>query len=109
MLHYFALFSDDIRTGATFVHDLFAAAVVIVSGGHVWMALKDPEARRGLRTGYVTREWAEAEHALWAAELTSADSAKDPDARAYRPRRRAASSVMTSVAPPPMARMRTSR
>lgn len=67
MLRYFSAFPDDIRTGATFVHDLFAAAVVVVSGGHLWMAWQDPEARRGLRTGVVSRRWAEREHALWAA------------------------------------------
>ena len=69
MLHYFSLFPDDISTGATFVHDVFAAAVVIVSAGHLWMAWQDPEARRGLRTGFVSRGWAEREHALWAATV----------------------------------------
>lgn len=67
MLRYFSVFPDDIRTGATFVHDVFAAAVVIVSAGHLWMAWQDPEARRGLRTGSVSRRWAQREHALWAA------------------------------------------
>lgn len=67
MLHYFTLFPDDISTGATFVHDLFAAAIVVVTAGHIWMAWSDPEARRGLRTGFVSRRWAEREHALWAA------------------------------------------
>ena len=59
MLHYFTLFPDDISTGATFVHDAFAAAVVLVTAGHIWMAWADPEARPGLRTGSVSRRWAE--------------------------------------------------
>ncbi len=88
MLHYFAVFPDAIRTGATFVHDAFAAAVVVVSAGHLWMAARDPEARRGLRTGFVSRRWAEREHALWAAAVATepadraaqgVDGAESPD------------------------------
>ncbi|WP_413966469.1 cytochrome b/b6 domain-containing protein [Actinacidiphila polyblastidii] len=56
------------RTGATFVHDWLALAVGLVIAGHVWFAAKDPEARRGLRTGYVPRWWAREEHPLWQAE-----------------------------------------
>ncbi|MEV7890283.1 cytochrome b/b6 domain-containing protein [Streptomyces sp. NPDC002817] len=53
------------RTSATFVHDWLALTVGIVLAGHIGMALGDPEARRGLRTGKVSREWAEREHSLW--------------------------------------------
>jgi formate dehydrogenase subunit gamma len=53
------------RTGATFVHDWLALAIGIVLAGHIGMALADPEARRGLRTGRVSRAWAEREHRLW--------------------------------------------
>jgi len=53
------------RTSATFVHDWLALTIGIVLGGHIGMALGDPEARRGLRTGSVSREWAEREHSLW--------------------------------------------
>ncbi|MFG2312541.1 cytochrome b/b6 domain-containing protein [Streptomyces sp. NPDC048566] len=53
------------RTSATFVHDWLALTIGIVVAGHVGMALGDPEARRGLRTGSVSREWAEREHPLW--------------------------------------------
>lgn len=55
------------RTGATFVHDWLALAVGVVITGHVWLATKDPEARRGLRTGHVARWWVRAEHPLWRA------------------------------------------
>ncbi|MGW4274948.1 cytochrome b/b6 domain-containing protein [Streptomyces seoulensis] len=53
------------RTGATFVHDWLALTVGVVLAGHIGMALGDPEARRGLRTGRVGREWAKREHPLW--------------------------------------------
>lgn len=53
------------RTGATFVHDWLALTVGIVLAGHIGMALADPEARRGMRTGSVRREWARREHPLW--------------------------------------------
>ncbi|MFG2874092.1 cytochrome b/b6 domain-containing protein [Streptomyces sp. NPDC048337] len=53
------------RTGATFVHDWLALALGIVLAGHIGRALADPEARRGMRTGSVRREWAEREHPLW--------------------------------------------
>ncbi|MFZ4208275.1 cytochrome b/b6 domain-containing protein [Streptomyces griseoincarnatus] len=53
------------RTAATFVHDWLALTVGVVLAGHVGMALADPEARRGLRTGAVRRAWAEREHPLW--------------------------------------------
>ncbi|WP_343997874.1 cytochrome b/b6 domain-containing protein [Streptomyces thermocarboxydovorans] len=53
------------RTSATFVHDWLALTIGIVLAGHIGMALADPEARRGLRTGSVSREWAQREHPLW--------------------------------------------
>ncbi|MER6560845.1 cytochrome b/b6 domain-containing protein [Streptomyces sp. NPDC001027] len=53
------------RTSATFVHDWLALTVGIVLAGHIGMALGDPEARRGMRTGRVSREWAEREHRHW--------------------------------------------
>ncbi|WP_435602910.1 cytochrome b/b6 domain-containing protein [Streptomyces sp. bgisy130] len=56
------------RTGATFVHDWLALAVVLVIAGHVWKAFGDPESRRGLRTGSVDAQWARREHPLWRQE-----------------------------------------
>ncbi|GES33165.1 cytochrome b/b6 domain-containing protein [Streptomyces angustmyceticus] len=56
------------RTGATFVHDWLALAVVLVISGHVWRAYGDPESRRGLRTGTVDARWARREHPLWVPE-----------------------------------------
>ncbi|BCL19417.1 cytochrome b/b6 domain-containing protein [Streptomyces tuirus] len=53
------------RTSATFVHDWLALTIGIVLAGHIGMALADPESRRGMRTGSVSREWAERQHTLW--------------------------------------------
>lgn len=53
------------RTGATFVHDWLALAVIVVIAGHVWKAYGDPESRRGMRTGSVDAQWAQHEHPLW--------------------------------------------
>jgi formate dehydrogenase subunit gamma len=62
-------FPDDIRTGATFVHDWLSLAVVVVVAGHTYMALRDAEARTGMRTGAVTKDWAAREHSLWLQEV----------------------------------------
>lgn len=53
------------RTGATFVHDWLALAIGVVVAGHLYMALGDPEARRGMRTGWVDPDWAAREHPEW--------------------------------------------
>ncbi|MGW2334713.1 cytochrome b/b6 domain-containing protein [Streptomyces sp. NPDC001685] len=53
------------RTSAIFVHDLLAWAITAVVLGHLRKAFQDPEARLGMRTGYVSRSWAEREHSRW--------------------------------------------
>ena len=60
------------RSGATLVHDWFSLALGLLVVGHVIFALKDPEARRGMRTGSVSRAWARIEHAGWLHDLESA-------------------------------------
>ncbi|GAA2217276.1 cytochrome b/b6 domain-containing protein [Streptomyces nogalater] len=56
------------RTSAIFVHDLLAWAITFVLIGHMRRALGDPEARLGMRTGYVSRSWAESRHPRWLKE-----------------------------------------
>ncbi len=56
------------RTGSTFVHDWLAIVIGVLVCGHLWMAARDPQARRGMRTGWVTRAWARREHPLWEKE-----------------------------------------
>jgi formate dehydrogenase subunit gamma len=64
------------RSGATFVHDWFALALGLLVIGHVIFALKDPEARRGMRTGSVSRAWARIEHAGWLRDLEGATASE---------------------------------
>jgi formate dehydrogenase subunit gamma len=61
------------RTGATFVHDWTAYAILAVVLGHIYMALRDPHALAGMRTGYVPADWAAEEHGAWATEHTPAE------------------------------------
>ncbi|MEU8545011.1 cytochrome b/b6 domain-containing protein [Streptomyces sp. NPDC048717] len=56
------------RTGAIFVHDLLAWSIVLVLIGHTRMARADPEARLGMKTGYVSRSWVERRHSQWLTE-----------------------------------------
>jgi len=56
------------RTGATFVHDWFALAVGLLVLGHIYQAASDVEARRGMRRGSVSPQWAHDNHAAWAEE-----------------------------------------
>ncbi|MEE4546931.1 cytochrome b/b6 domain-containing protein [Streptomyces sp. V4-01] len=53
------------RTSAIFVHDLLAWAIAVVLIGHLRKALEDPEARLGMRTGYVSLSWAQRYHSHW--------------------------------------------
>ncbi|MDO8309640.1 MAG: cytochrome b/b6 domain-containing protein [Actinomycetota bacterium] len=74
MMFFSSLFTDNLRTGATFVHDWLGMAMVIVVLGHIYMAFNDATARRGMRTGEVPLDWARREHGEWAdeSERTSA-------------------------------------
>ena len=58
-------FSDDLRTGATFVHDWFAIGVWLAVLGHIAFALRDPDALRGMTTGTVPARWARHAHPRW--------------------------------------------
>lgn len=65
MMHFAERFPVDLRTGATFVHDVTAALLVVLLAGHIWMATKDPHALAGMANGRVPADWAEREHPLW--------------------------------------------
>jgi formate dehydrogenase subunit gamma len=65
------------RTGSTFVHDWFALALGLLVLGHIFYALNDPEARRGMRRGRVSTNWAQHEHPAWADELIRSEAGDD--------------------------------
>lgn len=67
------------RTGATFVHDWLALAVAFAVAGHWWMAAHDAEARHGLRTGFVTPNWARLHHPHWDHAKDAADAGGTSD------------------------------
>jgi formate dehydrogenase subunit gamma len=45
-----------VRQGATITHDLFTFGVFFLLAGHLWLALRHPEAREALRTGSMDRQ-----------------------------------------------------
>jgi formate dehydrogenase subunit gamma len=54
-----------LRTGATFVHDWLTVAVLVVTLGHTWYAVRDRGSLAAMLTGQVTPEWAARHHAGW--------------------------------------------
>jgi len=66
------------RTGATFVHDWFALGVGLLIIGHIYRAVRDAEARRGMRRGSVDARWAVAEHPGWAQEHVGGSAPTGP-------------------------------
>ena len=60
------------RTGATFVHDWLALALLVVVSAHILKALAEPVALRAMLRGTVPRRYAEGRHPRWAAEIQAA-------------------------------------
>lgn len=67
------------RTSAIFVHDCLAWAIAFVLLGHMRKALQDPETRLGMRTGYVSRSWAERHHSRWLREEPTGSVTEEAD------------------------------
>jgi formate dehydrogenase subunit gamma len=61
-MQWFGHFPVSWRTGATFVHDVFALAVFVVVFGHIAFAITHPGSMRSMIKGWVTDAWA-ARHA----------------------------------------------
>jgi formate dehydrogenase subunit gamma len=82
LLKWFRFFPVSWRTGATFVHDVFAFAIVVVIAGHILFALTHWDSMRSMIKGWVTETWAARHAPAWLAEE---QQAIDQGARA-RPR-----------------------
>jgi formate dehydrogenase subunit gamma len=65
------------RTGATFVHDWLALAVLVVTVGHIGKALAEPVALRAMARGVVPASYVERRHPRWWAELQGEGSGGD--------------------------------
>ena len=57
------------RRGADFTHSWFGIFVLVVTVGHIMMALARPESMRGMLSGRVSAQWAKHEHPRWYAEM----------------------------------------
>jgi formate dehydrogenase subunit gamma len=70
VLRWFQFFPVSWRTGATFVHDVFAFVIFIIVIGHITFAVAHPEALRSMVKGWVTRSWAARHAPGWLLEET---------------------------------------
>ncbi|MEJ7583356.1 MAG: cytochrome b/b6 domain-containing protein [Acidimicrobiales bacterium] len=65
VMRWFDPFPDNIRTGATFVHDLAAFGIWIAVTGHILKAFSEPVAMRSMISGWVPVDWARRHRPRW--------------------------------------------
>jgi formate dehydrogenase subunit gamma len=68
VLKWFRFFPLSWRSGATFVHDVFAFAIFAVVAGHILLAVTHPESMRSMIKGWVSEKWAARHASAWLAE-----------------------------------------
>ncbi len=78
ILKWFRFFPLSWRTGATFVHDLFALAVFVVVFGHVLFALTHRDALRAMLRGWISEKWARHHASAWLREVRDEQQARAP-------------------------------
>jgi formate dehydrogenase subunit gamma len=78
LMHWNKPFSDDWRTGATFVHDWAYLALFVLVIGHIGRALREPELLKSMSTGDVPVGWARRERPGWAARELANDEPRTP-------------------------------
>jgi formate dehydrogenase subunit gamma len=66
-----------LRIGATFVHDWLALAIFLVVIGHIWYAIREPEALQAMRSGLVPRAWAQRSHPGWVSDEEAGSGVRD--------------------------------
>jgi formate dehydrogenase subunit gamma len=74
ILRWFGFFPLGWRTGATFVHDVFALAIFIVVAGHIVFAITHRDALRSIFRGWVTENWARQHARSWMEEERGAEA-----------------------------------
>jgi formate dehydrogenase subunit gamma len=79
MLQWFRFFPVPWRTGATFVHDVFAWAVFVVVFGHIVMALTHRDSLKSIFSGRISETWARAHAANWLKEKPAASNTAQSD------------------------------
>lgn len=78
VMRWFEHFPLAWRTGATFVHDWTALALLAVVVGHIAKALMEPVALRSMVRGTVPATHVERHHPRWWAELATGDEPASP-------------------------------
>ena len=76
VLRFFGPFPLAWRTGATFVHDWTALALGLAITGHVWLAVADQDALRGMVSGTVPTRWARLKRPRWYSEVSEEAAGK---------------------------------
>lgn len=74
------------RTGATFTHDWFALALVVLVVGHIFFAAAHPAALRSMVTGRVTPQWIRRHAPAWKAERGMPRSLPRADSSVQQPK-----------------------
>jgi formate dehydrogenase subunit gamma len=78
IMRWFGPFPLDWRTGATFVHDWTALALLAVITGHILKALVEPHALGAMVRGRVPARHVERKHPRWWAEVEAGDGTAPP-------------------------------
>ena len=78
VLRFFSPFPLAWRTGATFIHDWTALALGLAITGHVWLAVADPDALRGMVSGRVPVGWARQKRPRWYDEREPEELSQEP-------------------------------